>query len=337
MLADSEHAWLATSSDTYALATVTRSPDDGTVTLRADDGTTATVAAADVLLANAATAEDMTQLSHLHEPAVLDNLRRRFEEGHVYTRTGLICIAMLGLLVLRESRHKVLLMFGGALLCVAAFPFLPQSYAERMATMVTAEEDESASTRVAVWEWTIDYAKEHPLGGGFEAYRANSFTYRMPQTTGEGNMTTTRFEEVVDEGRAYHSAIFEMLGEQGYPGLAAWLLLQALGLIQMEVLRRRMRKRADTQLEWLGHLAIALQYAQVIYLVGALFQGLAWQPFIMMLAALQIALVIYARRVDSPQGGTIGERLAAERKRAAQEQAHAGQPAPAFGDAGSAK
>ena len=68
--------------------------DDGTVTLRADDGTTATVAAADVLLANAATAEDMTQLSHLHEPAVLDNLRRRFEEGHVYTRTGLICIAV---------------------------------------------------------------------------------------------------------------------------------------------------------------------------------------------------------------------------------------------------
>ena len=94
MLADSERAWLATSSDTYALATVTRSPDDGTVTLRADDGTTATVAAADVLLANAATAEDMTQLSHLHEPAVLDNLRRRFEEGHVYTRTGLICIAV---------------------------------------------------------------------------------------------------------------------------------------------------------------------------------------------------------------------------------------------------
>ena len=76
----------------------------------------------------------------------------------------------------------------------------------------------------------VDYAKDRPMGGGFEAYRANSFTYRMPQTTGEGNMTTTRFEKVVDEGRAYHSAIFEMLGEQGWPGLIAWLLLQALGL-----------------------------------------------------------------------------------------------------------
>ncbi|GAB5348567.1 DUF5935 domain-containing protein [Alteriqipengyuania sp. 357] len=256
------------------------------------------------------------------------------------TRTGLVCIAMLGLLVLRESRHKVLLIFGGVLLVLVAIPFLPQSYADRMSTMATAEEDESASTRVAVWQWTIDYAKEHPLGGGFEAYRGNSFTYRLPQTSGEGNSTTVRYEKVVDEGRAYHSAIFEMLGEQGYPGLAAWLLLQVLGLIQMEVLRRRMRRLGDPRLEWLGHLAIALQYAQIIYLVGALFQGLAWQPFIMMLIALQIALVIYARRVDAPKGGTIGERLAAERRRAAeaeQQASAAGHPQPAFGEAGRAK
>ncbi len=229
-------------------------------------------------------------------------------------RTGLVCIAMLGLLILRETKYKLLMIIGGLLLCVAAFPFLPQSYADRMATMMTAEEDESASTRVAVWEWTIDYVKERPLGGGFEAYRANSFTYRMPQTTGSGNMTRTSYEKVTDEGRAYHSAIFEMLGEQGWPGLGAWLLLQALGLYQMEKLRRRMRKKGDPQLEWLGHLAIALQYAQLIYLVGALFQGIAWQPFIMMLAGLQIALVVYAKRYDSPCAATIGERLAAQRQ-----------------------
>ena len=96
--------------------------------------------------------------------------------------------------------------------------------------------------------------------------------------------------------------------------MGAWLLLQALGLYQMEKLRRRMRKKGDPQLEWLGHLAIALQYAQLIYLVGALFQGIAWQPFIMMLAGLQIALVVYAKRYDSPCAATIGERLAAQRQ-----------------------
>lgn len=237
-------------------------------------------------------------------------------------RTGLVCVAMLGLLVLRESRHKLLMMAGGALLCVASVPFLPPTYLDRMATMLTAEEDKSASTRVAVWEWTLDYVEEKPLGGGFEAYRANSFTYRMPQTSGEGNMTTTRFKDVTDEARAYHSAFFEMLGEQGWPGLIAWVLLQAIGLVQMERLRRRMRKKGDPNLAWLGHLAIALQYAQVIYLVGATFQGIAWQPFIMMLAGLQIALVVYARGHDSPRQATVGERLAAARAAAPGDASH---------------
>ncbi|MEL7729772.1 DUF5935 domain-containing protein [Citromicrobium bathyomarinum] len=244
-------------------------------------------------------------------------------------RTGLVCVAMLGLLILRETKYKLAVIVGGLLLCAAAFPLLPQSYADRMATMMTAEEDESASTRVAVWKWTLDYVKERPLGGGFEAYRANSFTYRMPQTSGEGNMKSVTYERVTDEGRAYHSAFFEMLGEQGWPGLGAWLLLQALGLVSMERLRRRMRKRGDPELEWLGHLAIALQYAQLIYLVGAAFQGIAWQPFIMMLAGLQIALAVYARRYDSPREPTVGERLAAQRERVARD-------AVATGSAGAA-
>lgn len=208
-------------------------------------------------------------------------------------RTGLVCIAMLGLLVLRETRYKLPLMLGGLLLCMAAYPFLPQSYADRMATMMTAEEDESASTRVAVWEWTIDYARERPLGGGFEAYRANSFTYRMPQTEGEGNLTSVRYAEVTDEGRAYHSAIFEMLGEQGYPGLALWLLINLIGLIRMEVLRRRYR---SGEFAWAGSLAGALQHAHLIYLLGGAFVGIAFQSFLFMLLGAQIGLDSYLTR-----------------------------------------
>ena len=38
--------------------------------------------------------EDMTCLNFLHEPALLDNLRQRFERNHVYTNTCRICIAV---------------------------------------------------------------------------------------------------------------------------------------------------------------------------------------------------------------------------------------------------
>src|SRR3546814_10111048 len=61
-----------------------------------------------------------------------------------------------------------------ALAVAIAVPFLPQSFTGRMSTIQTYEADASASTRLAVWAWTWDYAKKNPLGGGFEAYRQNS-------------------------------------------------------------------------------------------------------------------------------------------------------------------
>lgn len=122
-------------------------------------------------------------------------------------------------------------------------------------------------------------------------------------------MSSVRYEEVTDEARAYHSAFFEVLGEQGYPGFAAWLWLHLLGLWQMEKIRRRWKNRTGDGEQWQGPLATALQYAQVIYLVGAAFQGIAYQPFIMMLIGLQIAFYSYCRRLDSPGKRPIAARL----------------------------
>ena len=53
---------------------------------------------------------------------------------------------------------------------LAAIPFLPQSFTERMETIQNHKSDQSASTRVAVWMWTWEYAKDNPMGGGF-SYR----------------------------------------------------------------------------------------------------------------------------------------------------------------------
>jgi hypothetical protein len=61
--------------------------------------------------------------------------------------------------MLRSVRHKFVYAGLGALALVAAVPFLPQSFLERMGTISNYQGDESASTRVAVWMWTLDYAK----------------------------------------------------------------------------------------------------------------------------------------------------------------------------------
>ena len=223
-------------------------------------------------------------------------------------RTGLLCIGVLGMLLLRSVKRRFVYMAAGALALVIAIPFLPQSFTERMSTISSHEGDESASTRVAVWMWTFDYVAEHPLGGGFDAYRSNSFTYRTRVTLDMGGgRTETVMQDVTDEGRAYHSSYFEMLGEQGWPGLTIWLLLHGLGLLQMEKLRRRYfsyrkRKKVEPRPEdqWKGSLANALQQAQIVYLVGSLFIGIAFQPFVLMIIGLQCGLWSYLQRVDSP-------------------------------------
>ncbi len=217
-------------------------------------------------------------------------------------RTGLLCIAALAVLMLRYTRRRFMFIAGAGLLGIVALPFLPQSYYDRMATIAEPGGDESASTRVAVWKWTLDYVEQRPLGGGFDAYRSNRFTYVMPVKQTDGNTTAIRYQQVEDKARAYHSSIFEMLGEQGWPGLAMWLTLHALGLWQMERIQRRW-KTAEAEAErWIAPMAAALQMGAVIYLVGALFQGIAYQPVMLMLVGLQIGLATYCARIDSARG-----------------------------------
>ena len=214
-------------------------------------------------------------------------------------RTGLVCIAVLGVLLLRYVKQRLLFVAAGAVLGVTALPFLPTSYYERMATIAEPGGDESASTRVAVWTWTLEYAQEKPFGGGFDAYRGNSFTYQMPVKQEAGNTTSVEFQEVTDEARAYHSAIFEVLGEQGYPGLAIWLLLHGLGIWQMERIHRRWKAKTGEDEAWIAPFATALQLASLVYITGALFQGIAYQPVMLMIIGLQIGLNNYCKRIES--------------------------------------
>lgn len=211
-------------------------------------------------------------------------------------RTGLVCIVILGGLMLLRSKRKFIygpLMLLGALVSI---PFLPASFTDRMKTIENHQGDESASTRVAVWMWTLDYVKQHPGGGGFDNYLQNSFTYFATSTVGEGDAKRVERRLVTDKGRAYHSAYFELLGEQGYFGFAIWALLHLLCFIRTEIIRRTYRTRDGPDEAWIAPFALALQQGHIVYMIGSLFVGIAYQPFIFMMLALQIGLDTYLSR-----------------------------------------
>ena len=211
-------------------------------------------------------------------------------------RTGLICIGVLLLLALRYTKRRFLYVGILASVALIAIPLLPSSFTNRMDTIKSYKADQSASTRLAVWAWTWDYAKDHPFGGGFDAYRQNKLRMELQEVTQDGSTRNIETIVTTDAARAYHSSYFEMLGEQGFPGLIMWLVIHGLGVFRMEVLYRRYRNRPPENDQWIGALASALQQAHIVYLVGALFVGIAFQPFVYMLVGMQIGLDTYAKR-----------------------------------------
>jgi probable O-glycosylation ligase (exosortase A-associated) len=226
------------------------------------------------------------------------------------TRTGLVCIALLALLMLRDVKRRLLYIGAIVGLGLVAVPFLPGSFLDRMQTIEGYKADESAGTRLAVWSWTLGYVKEHPFGGGFGAYRQNHIQVRLTSEQTSGDVETVSAETVNDSGRAWHSAYFEMLGEQGWPGLGLFLLLHLIGLARMERLRRRYRA-APADEAWIAPLATALQHFQIVYLVGALFIAIAFQPFVLMVLGVQIGLDTWVGRRERARAGAARPRFGA--------------------------
>jgi probable O-glycosylation ligase (exosortase A-associated) len=228
-------------------------------------------------------------------------------------RTGLVCIAVLAVLLLRDAKRRFLYITAAGLLGLCAVPFLPSTFSNRMGTIQDIHADESAGTRLAVWAWTWDYAQAHPFGGGFGAYRSNHIQVQTVNTQSSGDVQLVTTQTQADEARAYHSAYFEMLGEQGFPGIFLFLLINAIGVVRMEMLRRRYRRREGDE-AWIAPLATALQHFQLIYMVGELFVGIAYQSFGWMVFAVQIGLDAWLarrERAERKAGASFAPGLAA--------------------------
>jgi O-antigen ligase len=114
-------------------------------------------------------------------------------------RTGLVCLAVLLVMMLRSTKRRFLylsLMGAGALVAVQ---FLPSSFSERMSTIKNHKADQSAGTRLAVWKWTIEFAKDHPFGGGFNAFLQNKVTYNTEKADYAGDNNAVIATEQIEE------------------------------------------------------------------------------------------------------------------------------------------
>jgi len=211
-----------------------------------------------------------------------------------YSRGGFLAAAVLGLLTLVRSRHKIRAAVAVALVAGIVASVMPQRFWDRMSTLTTTsteELDESNLGRLHFWGIALEMTAAQPLVGvGFNGFRDSYDTY---DTAGG----------VFGEDRQSHSVWFGLMAETGVPGLLLFVAIWSAAL--WSCLRVRARAKRDPSLKELALYATAMEQSLIVYAVAGTFLAfqyneMAWHFMGLTTALHVIALGHQPAVVESP-------------------------------------
>ena len=177
-----------------------------------------------------------------------------------FSRGAALAAGAMALALIIKSRKRGLLVAGLVLGLMAAVPFIPSHWYDRIETIKTYEQDSSAMGRIDAWKFAFRLALDHPfMGGGFDVNSDRELFFKyVPEA---------------ETHRTFHSSYFQMLGEHGFAGLGIYLLLGfATYFTGSSIIRRT---RGIDELQWANDLARCLQVSLVGYAVGGAFLDMA--------------------------------------------------------------
>ena len=204
-----------------------------------------------------------------------------------YERTALIGLVVVGAGLWLSSRRKLLFGAIGLMAALAISLLTSSAWNQRISTVGDYDTEGSALGRILVWRWTLNYVASHPFGGGFNAYIIDRIQF-PPDADGH---------VLVVHGKAFHSIYFEVLGEQGWVGLALFALIVGFALWELRAVARLARRMR--QLAWARELAFALQVALLTLLACGAFIGIGFQPMLYYLIGISACLREHVRQVEA--------------------------------------
>ena len=176
-----------------------------------------------------------------------------------HSRGALLAIAAMALVLWTRSERKVPM---AVMILVAGFtliPFMPDEWTQRMNTIGTYQNDESAMGRINAWWLAWNVATKNFFGGGYWMWTGTVFAVYAP---------------VPDDVHAAHSIYFQILGEHGFVGLFLFMTMWLLVWIKAGRLRRLAKQ--DPQRRWVADLGAMCQVSLAGYAVGGAFLSLAY-------------------------------------------------------------
>lgn len=188
------------------------------------------------------------------------------------SRGAFLGIAAIGLFFWWKSKQKLAATVIVGIVAAAVMFFMPQTWWDRMNTIQTYDEDASAMGRINAWWVAFRMANDSLTGGG-----ANMFIPEVFQ----------KYAPVPEDVHDVHSIYFEMMGEQGWIGLALFLTLAGMTWLRCSALSHK-RFAQDPETRWLHDLAPMLQVAMIGYFVSGAFLGLSYFDLYYDLVAITI-------------------------------------------------
>lgn len=205
------------------------------------------------------------------------------------SRGALLGMAAMGLVFWLKARHKFLVIVLGGLSILMIWMIMPEAWYERMATINTYQEDQSALGRINAWWMAFHLAMDRPLGGGFETFQRDMFYLYAPDPSNV---------------RDVHSIYFEVLGEHGFVGLFLFLLLAVFTWRSAGAVARAVKP--DSEHAWLGDLAAMVQVSIVAYLAAGAFLGMAYFDYYYNLVLIVVVARVLVREAEAAGKRTVG-------------------------------
>ena len=146
-------------------------------------------------------------------------------------------------------------------LCGAAY-IVDYGFIERMRTIKTEEQStdkETGKTRLTFWLAAIEVSKDHPLGLGARGFDAVSDIY-VPESVNTGK----------SRNRSVHSTWFEVLTEQGYLGIFAFVGMLLSAYFTLRKIRKYLAKSGNIDAYFKMY---ALQCALMCFAVSMTFMN----------------------------------------------------------------
>jgi len=175
------------------------------------------------------------------------------------SRGGLLAMAAMGLFLWFKSRHKFVMTLYMVIAVAIIASVMPQAWYDRMNTIKTYQEDDSALGRINAWHTAFNVAKDRVTGGGYETFRPPTFRQYAPDPFMVHDV---------------HSIYFEVMGEHGFIGFGMFILLAVFTWLRANQVIRECKK--DPERKWAADLAAMIQVSLVGYGAGGVFLGLAY-------------------------------------------------------------